>query len=252
VVNEWRFGRGWSPEEIANRLERLDELPVNLRRGQDDPEAGSGWNHYRSEALIAVEPPGPPLPEGPFRRAEVGVANYQFSDPTIVIGHFEPDERLLGRRMLLEMRAIRVLRYLGGVVVAAVRFEEGDGSHTFGFRYDTLDGHLERGSEWFTLTKELETGEVVFRIEATWLPGQFPNWWSRLGFRVLGPGYQRRWHHEAHRRLFRIARGSMSAKAPLDELGIAHAGPTVLFERTPRIRTGPEPRWEEEETIRTS
>lgn len=211
-----------------------------------------GWNRYSSEATIAREPPGPPLPDGPFRRAEVAVANYQFSDPSIVIGHFNAESRLLGRRMLLEMKALRLLRYLGGVVVGAVRFEEQNGRHLFGFRYDTLEGHIERGSEWFLLTKQEESGEVVFRIEAEWLPGDFPNWWSRLGFRFLGPRYQKRWHHAAHWRLFRMAHDGMPSAPGIDELGIAHTGPTVVFERGPKTLTVDKPRWEEEETIQSS
>lgn len=249
---ELRLLRSWTSAEIHERLQRLEGAPRNFRAEQNEMTPDRGWNRYSSEAVIAKEPPGPPLADGPYRRAEVGVANYQFSDPRIVIGHFDPESRLLGRRMLLEMRALRVFRYLGGVAVGAVRFEEQDGKHIFGFRYDTLEGHLERGSEWFLLTKDAETGEIRFRIEAGWLPGQFPNWYSRLGFRILGPHYQRKWHHQAHRRLFNIAHGAADASAPIDAIGVAHAGIDVIFERTPRTPTVDEPTWEEEETIQSS
>lgn len=249
---EWRIGRGWSTAELRGRLENLEGARLNFRVAQEEMTVERGWNRYSSEAVIAREAPGSPLPHGPFQRAEVAVANYQFSDPTIVVGHFDSESRLLGRRMLLEMTALRVFRYLGGVVVGAVRFEEQDGRHVFGYRYDTLDGHLEQGSEWFLLTKEIATGEIRFRIEAAWLPGEFPNWWSRVGFKVMGPHYQRRWHHEAHRRLYGIARGSEPATAPTDADGMAHAGLNIVFERTPAIRTADEPKWEEEETIQSS
>ena len=248
---EWRILRGWSKGEIADRLERIASRPLNFSGVYEEMTPENGWNRYHSEAVIAKEPPGPPLPEGPFRRAEVAVANYHLSDPAVVVGHFDAESRLLGRRMLLEMKAMG-LHYLASVVVGAVRFEEDDRCHTFGFRYDTLDGHIERGSEWFLLTKDTCSGEIRFRIEAAWVPGQFPNWWSRLGFRYLGPRYQKRWHHEAHWRLFRIAHRGMTATPGVDELGVAHAGPTVLFERTPRHPSVPRPRWEEEEETITS
>jgi uncharacterized protein (UPF0548 family) len=251
-VADNRIFRGWSGEEILERLESLHDLHVNFRAEYSEMGPATGWNTYHSEAIIAREPPGPPLAEGPFRRAEVAVANYQFSDPDIVIGHFDTDSRLLGRRMLLEMKALRVFRFVAGVVVGAVLFEEQDGCSTFGFRYDTLEGHIEKGSEWFLLKKHQDTGEITFRIEAAWLPGQFPNWWSRLGFRFLGPRYQRKWHHEAHWRLFRIAHGGMPAAPATDDLGVSHAGPSVVFERTPRLRTIREPRWREKETIQSS
>lgn len=247
----WRVGPGWSSETLKERLEGLEGLPRNFRLNEDGMTPETGWNTYFSEAVIAREEPGPPRPEGPFRRAEVGVASYQFSDPTIVIGHFDPESRLLGRRILLEMKALRVFRYLAGVVVGAVRFEERDGEHVFGFRYDTLTGHIERGVEWFLLTKHAETGEITFRIEAAWLPGEFPNWWSRTGFRFLGPRYQRAWHQQAHLRLSRIAHGESPASPLVDEEGVAHAGPTVTFERKPRLTTVPTPIWEDEEIVQS-
>lgn len=71
----------------------------------------------------------------------------------------------------------------------------------FGYRYDTLRGHLERGREWFVLTKDHRSGEVSFRIEAGWLPGEFPNWWSRLGSHLFGRRYQRAWHRLAYAHL---------------------------------------------------
>jgi uncharacterized protein (UPF0548 family) len=250
---ELRIIRRWSEVELVERLAAIEGLPVNFRAAPVEMTPENGWNTYFSEAVIAREPPGPPVPGGPFRRAETAVANYQFSDPDVVIAHFEADSRLLGRRMLLEMKALRVFRYLAGVVVGAVRSEEQGGIHTFGYRYDTLHGHIERGAEWFLLTKRGETGEIVFRIEAGWLPGQFPNWWSRLGFRWLGPYYQRRWHQEAHMRLYQIAHEGMPAAQPeVGDLGIAHAGPTVVFARTPRRKTVSEPIAHEEETIQSS
>ena len=38
-------------------------------------------------------------PDGAFRRAAVGLASYQFSDPRIVVAHFDPHEPLLGARV---------------------------------------------------------------------------------------------------------------------------------------------------------
>ena len=248
---EWRIGRGWSEAELAARVAGLRELPTNFHADYADMTPDSGWNLYHSVAVVARERPGEPSPSGPFRRAQAAVANYQFSNPRIVIGHFDAQSSLLGRRMLLEMVALRTLHYLAGVVVAAVRDEAGDGRHTFGFRYDTLEGHIERGSEWFLLTKDHATGEVRFRIEAAWQPGDFPNWWSRLGFHLVAPGYQRRWHHQAHWRLFRAAYGGMSTTPPVGELGVAHAGPAVVFRRTPARRLR-KPVLKQEQTIPSS
>jgi len=80
-------------------------------------------------------------------------------------------------------------------------FHEGD---VFGFRYDTLDWHIERGLEWFLLTRD-EHGDIRFRIEARWQRGVLPNWWMRAGFAVLAGYYQRKWHRRAHWLLSRFA-----------------------------------------------
>jgi hypothetical protein len=92
-----------------------------------------------------------------------------------------------------------------------------------GFRYDTLEGHIERGFEWFLLTKEHATGEVRFKIEAHWQLGQFPNWWSRLGFRLIGEHYRTLWRHRAPERLRELA--EQPARKPVAAPGdLAHRG----------------------------
>ena len=237
---EWRFGRGWKPAELEQRLERLERVARNFSIDPSEMSLETGWSRYYSSASLAWEPPGDPLPDGPFQRARVGIDNYEFSDPRIVTAHFDPQRPLLGRRMLLELR-IFGLRYLCGVVVGEVRAQLDGAGATYGFRYDTLDGHIERGAEWFILTKARDTGEVRYRIEALWRPGDFPNWWSRLGFRLFAHGRQREWHHRAQRRLHLLARyGGLTPPVPT-EGRLVHEGPEVIFraERgidTPRRR----------------
>jgi uncharacterized protein (UPF0548 family) len=92
--------------------------------------------------------------------------------------------------MLLEIQ-VWGQRYLCGVVVGALSDERHPDRTVWGYRYDTLAGHLEAGAEWFLLTKDHATGEIQFRIEARWREGQFPNWWSRVGFALLARRYQR-------------------------------------------------------------
>lgn len=200
---EWRFLRGWSEEELADRLERLEKLQRNFTPAFRMMTPDRGWNRYHSEAVIAQEPPGPPAPEGAFERARDAIANYQFSDPRIVEGYFDPDTPLRKRRMLLQMKVMG-LRYLAGVAVCAIRSASSADETVFGYRYDSLEGHIETGAEWFLLTKNHRNGEVWFHIQAIWRPGDFPNWWSRLGFHLLARRYQRAWHRLAYLRLREI------------------------------------------------
>ena len=208
---EWRLLRGWTDEELRDRLTRLETARRNFDEHPDSLRADDVWRYYRSQAQVGLEPAGPPTPNGPFRRMVPAIAAYRFSEPDIVKGHFDPDTPLLGRRMLLELKPL-FLHYLCGTIVGAVR-EESDETHTvWGYRYETLEGHVETGAEWFLLEKDHRSGVIKFRIEAHWKPGQFPNWWSYVGFKLLAPRYQRRWHRAAQRRLAAIGAGAMPAE----------------------------------------
>jgi uncharacterized protein (UPF0548 family) len=178
-----------------------------------------GWHHYHSEAVIARETEG----GARLARARVALASYQFSNPDIVVAHFDPESALLHRRILLEIKVLG-LRYLCPAVVNRVRDER----NVYGFRYDTLQGHIERGVEWFLLTKN-DAGEIRFRIEARWQPGALPNWWSRLGFFLLAGHYQRRWHRQAHRRMSLLAHYGSLTPPPTDAAGLTHQGIDVTF-----------------------
>jgi len=228
-VIEWRFARGWSERELEERLARAAGLERNFRAKWEEMLPGRGWNHYRSGAVVAREPPGPPLPTGAFQRARVAVENCAFSDPSIVTVHFDPHQPLEGRRMLVEIKVLG-LHYLCSVVVGAVREEAGAERTLFAFRYDTVGDHIEQGMEWFAVDKEHATGEVRFRVESRWRPGRFPNWWSRVGFALLSPHYHRAWHHAAQWRISLLARfGSLDPPVPHDG-SLVHEGPEVVYE----------------------
>jgi uncharacterized protein (UPF0548 family) len=216
---EWRLLRGWSGEELRSRVAALSTAGRNFDAEEEAMTGEQGWHHYHSEAVIAVERAGGER----FERARVGLANYQFSDPGIVVAHFDPAVPLLSRRILLEIKVLG-LRYLCPALVTRVR----DEANVYGFRYDTLDGHIERGMEWFLLTRN-ERGEIRFRIEARWQGGDLPNWWSRLGFMALAGRYQRRWHRRAHQRLSALAQDGSIARPARDRTGLTHQGVDVTF-----------------------
>lgn len=200
---EWRVFHGWTDAELESRLRALDGEEPSFDERPDELTPERGFSRYHSSAVVAHEPPGAPLEDGPFMRARPLTTRYEFSDPRIVTAHFDPARPLLGRRMLLELRVLG-LRYLMGTVVDAVRDESDARRSVFGFRYSTLRGHLESGSEWFFIEKDHDTGWVRFGIEASWRLGEMPNWWSEAGFRLLSPGYQRAWHRLAYVRLRRM------------------------------------------------
>lgn len=216
---EWRVLRHWPSSALKTRLDALTAKTVNFDAEEQEMTGDRGWHHYHSEAVIAREPDG----DERFARARTAVTNYQFSNPRIVVAHFDPAALLLARRILLEIQVLG-LRYLCPAVVNKVRDEPG----AYGFRYDTLEGHIERGVEWFLLTKD-ERGDIRFRIEARWQRGELPNWWSRIGFILLAGRYQRRWHRQAHQRMSLLAHYGSTRRPPRDTAGLTHQGVEVTF-----------------------
>jgi len=216
---EWRLFSGWTSDELRARVERLSSAQLNFEGVEADLTGDRGWHHYCSEAIVARDKPGA---DECFERARVALANYQFSDPKIVIAHFDPKGALLGRRILLEIK-VWGLRYLCPALVTNVRSEPG----VYGFRYDTLTGHIERGMEWFVLTKDAD-GAIRFRIEARWQPAEMP-WWTRIGFAMLSGHYQRKWHRRAHNQISLLAHYGSTQRPPRDAAGLTHQGVDVTF-----------------------
>lgn len=216
---EWRLLKGWSSQALRRKLEALNGRRVNFAAVEEEMTGDRGWHHYHSEAVISRGDDA----DGRFARAKTALATYQFSSPSIVVAHFDPATPLLSRRLLLEIK-IWGLRYLCPALVSHVRDEPA----VFGFRYDTLEGHIERGVEWFLLTRT-SNGDIRFRIEARWMRGEFPNWWSRLGFILLAHRYQRRWHRQAHERMSRLSYFGSPQRPRRDAFGLTHQGVDVTF-----------------------
>ena len=239
-MSEWRFLRGWSDRELTERLQTAGGLSRNF----DDNEAGMtrerGWSRHHSTALIARETSGPPLAGGPFERAWDAVSRYAFSDPRIVRGHFDPSTALEHRVMLNEV-LIFGLHYLNPVRITGVRQHTDNERTEYGFRYETLQGHFETGLEWFLLTKNHQSGEVTFTIHAGWRGGQLPNWWSKLGFIVLAPRYQRAWHRLAHLRLRQLAGATDLDALPSGKRLVTQGPPLPVFTTVQAVASGPPP-----------
>lgn len=229
-MSEWRFGQSWSEAEIADRLAALADAPRSAPPcGDGAPD--EGWSEYYSEAAIASELPGPASET--FGRARQLVENYRFSDPRIVTGHFCVSDPLLGRRMLVEIKVLG-LHFMNGVAITAVRSEVTRQETVFGYRYDTLAGHVEKGSEWFLLMKDADTGKIRFRIQAYWQPGDLPTWWTRIGFRLVARRYQRAWHRLSYVRLRAFLGSSGLAPIPSGE-SILHEGVPLHGPRVARV-----------------
>ena len=178
-----------------------------------------GWNQVVSQAVIGQEPAGPPRPHAAFEAAAQAVPKLLFSNPGIVRPHFDALHPLLGRRGLLELKALG-LHILAPVVVADVVSFQEETSSSFGMCLETLAGHIERGREVVLRHQRPPLGRnPCCRIEASWRLGDFPSFWMQVGFFLVGRRYQRAWHHLAHWRLREQLgghpRGTWSSRAPV-------------------------------------
>jgi len=218
----WRFLLPWPSGYVKSFLSSLADRDRNFDADPAKITRENGWIVDGSDANLGQEPPGPPAEDGLFSHARQGIINYDFSDPRIVVGHFDAEAPLSHRNMVLEIKVLG-LRYLSGVRVEETRETQDERQSVFGYRYDTLEGHFERGYEWFLLTKDHTTGKVYFKIEAHWLPGLFPNWWSRLGFLLVGQHCRSLWRKRAPDRLKELAKKPVT-KATSSPDGLAHRG----------------------------
>ena len=68
-MTEWRFFRGWSTEELRERLGRVVAVSRNHHGSEAEMTGEAGWHHYYSEAVIARELEG----DVRFQRGRVAV-----------------------------------------------------------------------------------------------------------------------------------------------------------------------------------
>jgi uncharacterized protein (UPF0548 family) len=162
------------------------------------------WHVDAGETFIGREPPGSPVPDGVFARACHLVSCYEFSDPRIVQAVYRADDELLGRDMLLEGRFYG-MRFYFGVRVSAVHDERRDsGSRAeqlWGWSYQTLRGHLEQGELAYQVIKNLDSGEVRFRVVGYSRMAPIGNPVVRMGFLLFGRRIQRRFYRRIQQRM---------------------------------------------------
>ncbi len=176
----------------ARALHRLGERSFNYDpAGQ--PSRGGGWHVDTLRRMVAREPPGPPLPGDAWESACLLVAHYEFSEPRIVSAVFRADDELMGRDMLLRGRFYG-LQFLLGVRVTTVIDETRGSKRVWGWRYRTLDGHLEQGEMCYEVCKDLHSGDVEFVITGYSRRGPIANPIVRFGFRLFGRWTQLRFY----------------------------------------------------------
>jgi uncharacterized protein (UPF0548 family) len=193
----------------ASALDSLRGRQVNYDPAHA-PEDGSPEGHWHVDSgavLIGQEPPGDPVPDGPWEIARELVTRYEFADERILRAVYDQDQDLLGRNMLLEGRFF-FLRFYFGVRVTDVCDETQDTERgrerVWGWSYQTLQGHLEEGRISFEVIKNLGTGQVGFRVTGYSRAAQIPDPLVRFGFRLFGRHTQTRYYAAVESRLYHL------------------------------------------------
>jgi uncharacterized protein (UPF0548 family) len=159
------------------------------------------------------EPPGEPVPDGPWAVARRLVEEYRMADPAIVRARWDPDAAFVGRVMVLQLRLWRTLHVHARVRVTRVWDEErvvdGRRARVFGFEYETLPGHLEIGRMDYEVLKFRDDGAVQFRLHARSQASGEGAWWARIGFLLFGRREQVRFYLRCCARIARLTTAAL-------------------------------------------
>lgn len=177
-----------------------------------DGRADGHWHVDSGDIVIGREPPGPPVPGGPWETGCALVREYEFAEPRILRAVYRRGSGLAGRDMLLEGRFFG-LRFHLGVRVTGVIDETRDTERVWGWSYQTLEGHLEQGRLSYEVIKQLDTGRVLFRVSGYSRMAPIPNPVVRLGFQLFGRWTQQRFYRAVQLRLRHLVAASQRGAA---------------------------------------
>jgi Domain of unknown function (DUF1990) len=189
-------------ERLLARLAEVGRMEPTIDLTKRDTfVAAAGWHVDAREIDLPAETPGKPLARGTVAIAREILTQYSFPPPRLIRGRFDPAAPLDGRAMLLTASFLW-LRFELPVRVSRVIDEtrvDADGTevNAWGYSYQTLAGHLERGEITFEIIKTIATGAVRFRIHSFSQTGHIDNVIYRLGFRLVGRRLQARFARES-------------------------------------------------------
>lgn len=193
-MNDWLFGR----IDAAQVWQGLADARINYSVDEVGPPA---WHIDTHRSQLPAERPGAPEPNGSWEHARLLVRYYEFSPPEIVRALFDPAAPLLGRNMLLEARFHGMNFYCGVRVTEVVDETRDNGDRVWGWGYQTLEGHLERGKVTYEVVKHQDTGQVEFVSSSHSQVAPTVDRVTLLGWRLFGRRTQLRFYRECGERL---------------------------------------------------
>ncbi len=155
------------------RLETLDALPFSPGVEQG-PRPGDRRDCY--ERVVAREPPGAPVADGPYRRLARAVRGYEIFPPRLVSGVLRRAPVESGDTYGICYHFLPSLDLFFGGRVTDSFDGPTDGVWRAGFTFRTLQGHPELGEETFFVEKDA-SGAVRVGLRSWSRPGL---WLTRL------------------------------------------------------------------------
>ncbi len=159
--------------------------------------------HHRF--VLGTDAPGRPEQDSLWWRAHREVAAYAFTPARLLRAHYLRDEPLLGKNLLLVGR-FAVARFVMGVRITEAGFDEDGVRYSWGWSYETLQGHLERGRVDYRVVKHLKTGLVTLEVNSYNQVNPRAHPFIRLGWSFFGRRAQRRFYRSVGENLRRLAR----------------------------------------------
>lgn len=152
--------------------------------GRDFPAAvlagpRSNDDRDRHARVVAIESPGDPIPNGPFRRVAAAIMEYRVFPPSLVTPVLTQTPVVVGDTVGLTYRLVPGLKMFVASRIVDVFDEPSPNSWRAGFTYRTLEGHAELGEETFAVEKDRATGTVTASLTAWSRPG---HWLTRVGY----------------------------------------------------------------------
>ncbi|HET9125406.1 MAG TPA: DUF1990 family protein [Solirubrobacteraceae bacterium] len=208
---------------------RLDSLPgrsINYDADAVDLDhPPDGWKLDDRRQRLPAEPPGEPVPGGSWEIAARLIRGYEFADPSIVRAHYDVDAPLLGRNMLLQLRALGLVSVYVGVRVTQVwddhQDRDGRRARVFGWAYRTLEGHVEEGEMGWEVWKWLDTGEVEYHARAVSRTAPISNPLIWAGFHLLKRYERRLYLDSTDRRMRELTERALREDSPADAVRTA-------------------------------
>lgn len=197
----------------VDHVAALEELRLRQVNYAAEEVRAPEWNFDAHRHQLGTERPGPPEPGGIWETACRLVGDYEFSSPERIRAIYSGDSPLLGRDLLLEGRFYG-LRFHMGVRVTSV-VDEVEPQRAWGWAYETLEGHLERGKMGYQVVKHPASGRVEFLVEGYSQLSPAVRPLLSFGWAMFGRRTQLGFYRRCGARLARLVREDQDGRGPV-------------------------------------